>query len=115
AIIGTTLAATIGTGFYQARQASRLREQVQALQQQQAPLADQLDQAKRERDSALKRLARVSAKQSPKLPAPAVQPSSPPPEDASSTSLYSRITNYQATLKPAQLESYLNTNGRNAA
>ncbi len=47
-IIGATLAAAVGTGIYEARQASRLREQNQTLQQQQTPLAEenrQLNQA----------------------------------------------------------------------
>jgi RNA polymerase sigma factor (sigma-70 family) len=43
-VIGATLAVAIGAGVYQARQASTLRSQVQTLQQQQAPLAEQLRQ-----------------------------------------------------------------------
>jgi RNA polymerase sigma factor (sigma-70 family) len=43
-IIGATLAAAVGTGIYEARQASRLRDQVQTVQQQQAPLAEQIGQ-----------------------------------------------------------------------
>jgi RNA polymerase sigma factor (sigma-70 family) len=114
-IIGATLAAAISTGVYQSHQSSRLREQVQSLQQQRAPLADQLEQAERERDAALKQVARLSSRQTPRLPPPALRTSSPPPEEASATSLYSRITNYQATLKPSQVESYLSRNGRSAA
>ena len=113
-IIGAALAATITTGVYQSVQTSRLREQVLLLQQQQAPMADQLQQIGRERDAALKQLAGVRAKQAPRLPAPSVQSSSASADEAS-TSLYSRITNYQATLKTSQLESYLSKNGRSAA
>jgi RNA polymerase sigma factor (sigma-70 family) len=46
-IIGATLAVAIGTGIHEARQASTLRSQNEALQQQQASLADQLLQAQR--------------------------------------------------------------------
>jgi len=56
-IIGATLAAAVGTGIYEARQASRLREQVQTLQQQQAPLAEQIQQLTREREDASNKLA----------------------------------------------------------
>lgn len=41
-VITALIAAAVGTGIYEARQASTLRSQVQTLQQQQAPLADQL-------------------------------------------------------------------------
>lgn len=113
-IIGATLAAAVTTGIYQSVQTSRLKDKVRALEQQQAPLAGQLDQANRERDTALKQLARLTGRQAPRLPAPAVQTSAAP-EEASANTLYSRITNYQASLKPSQLESYLKRNGRNAA
>ncbi|MGD0745658.1 MAG: hypothetical protein ABSA45_10935 [Verrucomicrobiota bacterium] len=55
-LVTATLAAAIGTGIYEAHQASHLREQNQTLQQQQAPLADQLQQLQRERDDATNRL-----------------------------------------------------------
>jgi RNA polymerase sigma factor (sigma-70 family) len=41
-IVAVTVATLAGTGIYEARQASRLREQNQALAQQQAPLIEQL-------------------------------------------------------------------------
>lgn len=56
-IIGATLAVAVGTGIYEARQASVSRSQVQTLQQQQAPLAEQIEQLTRERDSAASELA----------------------------------------------------------
>jgi hypothetical protein len=56
-IIATTLAVVAGTGIYEARQASQLREQNQTLQQHQAPLVEQLRQLQRERDDATNRLA----------------------------------------------------------
>ncbi len=43
-IIGATLAAAVGTGVYEASQNSKLRDQVQTLQQQQAPLTEQIQQ-----------------------------------------------------------------------
>lgn len=59
-LITATLAAAIGTGIYEARQAATLQSQVQILQQQQAPLAEQLRQLQRERDAATNRLASLS-------------------------------------------------------
>jgi RNA polymerase sigma factor (sigma-70 family) len=59
AIIGAVLTAAVGTGVFEAHQTSQLRDQVQTLQQQQAPLAEQIRQLQRERDEATNRLARV--------------------------------------------------------
>ena len=56
AILGTTLAVAVGTGLYEAREASNLRNQVQTLRQQQVPLAGQLQQVQRERDGASRQL-----------------------------------------------------------
>jgi hypothetical protein len=56
AVIGATLAALAGTGIYEAHQASRMRAQVQAIQQQQAAIADQLQQVQLERDDATNQL-----------------------------------------------------------
>ncbi len=55
-IIGATLAAAVGTGVYEARQSALLREQNQALQQQQAPLTEELTQLRGERDETLNKL-----------------------------------------------------------
>jgi RNA polymerase sigma factor (sigma-70 family) len=60
-LIATTLAVVAGTGIYEAHQASTLRNQVQSLQQQQAPLAEQIRQLQRERDDATKRLTALQA------------------------------------------------------
>jgi len=59
-LIGTTLVAAIGTGIFEANQASQLREQNQTLLQQQTPLIAQLQQLQRERDEATNRLALVA-------------------------------------------------------
>jgi myosin heavy subunit len=56
-IIGATLAVAVGTGIYEARQASVSRSQLQTLQQHQGPLAEQIDQLTRDRDSAASKLA----------------------------------------------------------
>jgi RNA polymerase sigma factor (sigma-70 family) len=56
-LITATLAVVAGTGIYEARQASTLRTQNQLLQQQQAPLTEQIQQLARERDAATRQLA----------------------------------------------------------
>jgi RNA polymerase sigma factor (sigma-70 family) len=56
-LIIATLAIVAGAGIYEARQAAQLREQNQSLQQQQAPLAEQIRELQRERDDATNRLA----------------------------------------------------------
>jgi RNA polymerase sigma factor (sigma-70 family) len=58
-LITATIAAVAGAGIYEARQASRLREENQSLQQQQAPLAEQIRQLQRERDEARTQLASI--------------------------------------------------------
>jgi RNA polymerase sigma factor (sigma-70 family) len=68
AIIGAALAAAVGTGIYEARQAAALRSQVQTLQQHQAPLTEQLQQLQRERDDAAKQLAALSTKPTARVP-----------------------------------------------
>jgi RNA polymerase sigma factor (sigma-70 family) len=59
-IIGTALVAAVGTGVFEARQASQLRDQVQTLQQQQAPLAEQIRQLQRGRDDATNQVANLN-------------------------------------------------------
>jgi RNA polymerase sigma factor (sigma-70 family) len=57
AIVTTTVAVLAGAGIFEARQVSQLRDQVQTLQQQQAPLAEQIQHLERERDDAVQRIA----------------------------------------------------------
>jgi uncharacterized protein YlxW (UPF0749 family) len=52
AMITAALLTAVGAGVYEARRASQLREQVQALQQQQTPLTEQIQHLQRERDDA---------------------------------------------------------------
>lgn len=66
ALVTATVVVLAGVGIYEARQASQLRNRVQTLQKQQAPLIDQARQLERERDDATKRLA-VLAQETEKL------------------------------------------------
>jgi RNA polymerase sigma factor (sigma-70 family) len=63
-LVTATVAVMAGAGIYQARQAAQLREQNQTLQQQQAPLAEQIQQLQTERDDATNRLAGLLAESS---------------------------------------------------
>ncbi len=56
-VVAVTIAALAGVGIYEAHQNSQLREQVQILEQQQAPLALEIQQLRHERDDATSRLA----------------------------------------------------------
>jgi uncharacterized coiled-coil DUF342 family protein len=47
----------VGTGIYEARQAANARAEVQTLQQQQGPLAEQFQQLQRERDETARQFA----------------------------------------------------------
>jgi RNA polymerase sigma factor (sigma-70 family) len=55
-IIGMTLTVAVGGGVYEATQASRLRDQVQMLQQQQAPLVKHIEQLQKERGESSSRI-----------------------------------------------------------
>jgi len=59
-IVCATAAVLAGAGIHQARQAAQLREQVQTLQQQQAPLVQQVEELQGERDAATNRLASLA-------------------------------------------------------
>jgi RNA polymerase sigma factor (sigma-70 family) len=58
-LIATTIAVAVGAGLYERSQASRLRTTVETLQQQQAPIAEQIAQLTRARDDANALLAAV--------------------------------------------------------
>ena len=60
-VITAALAAAVGTGVFEAHQAVQLRGQNQTLQQQQAPLDEQIQKLQRERDDATNRLAGLQA------------------------------------------------------
>jgi hypothetical protein len=112
-IVAATLAAAVGTGIYQARQVSHLRDQVQALQQR--PVAtdpqplppDPVPAANAYRPLQ----ARVAA--APLPSAPATNKSSAVPWPA--TKFYALLTNKVHKLTLAQIEPYLQANGRSAA
>src|SRR5689334_21922562 len=59
--VAAALAATVGMGIYEARQASARQSQIERLQQLQATLADQLRQAQQQRDEATRTLAMLRA------------------------------------------------------
>jgi len=56
-LITITLATTVGVGIYEAKEAAKVRAEVQTLQHQQTPLAEQNRLLQRERDDATNRLA----------------------------------------------------------
>jgi tetratricopeptide (TPR) repeat protein len=56
-VITAAFAAIVGTGIYEARQAANARAEVQRLEQQQAPLTEQIQQLQRERDDFASKLA----------------------------------------------------------
>jgi RNA polymerase sigma factor (sigma-70 family) len=56
-LVTATVAVLAGAGIYEARQAAQLRDQVQTLQQQQAPLAEQVRQLQNNFTDATNRLA----------------------------------------------------------
>jgi len=64
-LITATIAAAVGTGVYEARQASTLRSQNQTLQQQQTTLTDKIAQLKSENEGLANRV--VQANRSPSL------------------------------------------------
>jgi RNA polymerase sigma factor (sigma-70 family) len=55
-LIGLTLTALAATGIYEAHQASTMRERAVTLEQQQAPMAGQVEELQRERDEVVSRL-----------------------------------------------------------
>jgi DNA repair exonuclease SbcCD ATPase subunit len=61
ALVSVTIAALAGAGIYKARQAAQLRDQVQALQQEQAPLEQQLQELQQQRDKAASELAALQS------------------------------------------------------
>jgi RNA polymerase sigma factor (sigma-70 family) len=63
-IIGATLAVVAGTGIFEARQNSKLQNQIQTLQQQQTPLTEEIQQLQQERDDATNQLAGLLAENS---------------------------------------------------
>ncbi len=58
--VTATIAVLAGAGIYEAHQASKLRNQVQILQQQQALLTEQIEQLQSERDNATNQVERLA-------------------------------------------------------
>jgi RNA polymerase sigma factor (sigma-70 family) len=65
AIIGTALAAAVGTGILEARQNAELRNHVQTLQQHGADLAEEIQQLKRGQEDTRAQMATLRAKPQP--------------------------------------------------
>jgi RNA polymerase sigma factor (sigma-70 family) len=60
-LIAATLTVAVGTGFYEAHEASEAKAQLRALAAQQAPLAEQIDQFALQRDQVRSQLASAQA------------------------------------------------------
>jgi predicted HicB family RNase H-like nuclease len=60
-LVTATVIVLAGTGIYEARHISRLRERVNALEQQQTPLMAQIQELQRERDEAVNQIAALHA------------------------------------------------------
>jgi hypothetical protein len=60
-VAASLIVATVGVGVYEAKQAANARSEARALQEQQAPLADQITQLQKERDDATNRLAALAS------------------------------------------------------
>jgi len=115
ALVTATVAVLAGAGIYEAHRASQLRDRVQTLQQQQAPLAEAVQRLRHERDDAVGRLASLSRNAAPRLPAPQIHLATPPAEALRATNLYERLKDLPARLTREQVEPYLKANGRDAA
>ena len=114
-LVTATVAVLAGAGIYEARQAAQLREQNQSLRQHQA---EQIQQLQQERDDTLKRLALLSAKPTPRLPAPPMlvaAATNAPVEDLQRTNVYARFKDKPPKLTGEQVEAYLKANGRKAS
>ncbi|EEF62829.1 RNA polymerase sigma factor [Pedosphaera parvula] len=113
-LLAATLIAAVGTGLYQAKQASALQTQVQALQQQQAPLAEKINQLIRDREDALRQLAALrddnkrlsqNAAELPKLRSTvtrlnaAANPSTGSPAESAAKSWLARVEQLKERLK----------------
>jgi RNA polymerase sigma factor (sigma-70 family) len=59
-LITTTVTALVGTSIYEVHRAKELREEVQTLQQQQAPMAAQLKELQKQRDDASNQVASLT-------------------------------------------------------
>jgi hypothetical protein len=115
-VIAATFIAAVGTGIYEARQASQLREQNQTLQQQQAPLVERIAQLQSERDDAIRRLASRPTRSTPRLPAPRVQTATMMGAVPSTNVIARMLKGGDAPkLTAQQVESYLKESQRNAA
>ena len=113
-IVTATVAILAGAGIYEARQASRLRNENEKLIVEREQLA-------RERDDTVKQLAVLAAKPTPRLSAPRMRVIAPPianaTEDSTSTNPIAQLLRGSPApkLTVGQVVPYLNENRRSAA
>jgi RNA polymerase sigma factor (sigma-70 family) len=112
-IIASLLVAAIGTGIYEALQAAHFRDQVQVLQQRQAAVEPQLlstDPVPANTSTNRSFHARIGRPRSPSSTAT----NSSSEVRFTETQLYALLTNKVPKLTLAQIEPYLQANGRSA-
>lgn len=117
ALIAAAVVAAVGTGIYQARQAALLRDRGQALQQHQGEGTKQRESSQPALDAAANTPANRSFRVRLSAPRRRVIPStnSVALGTFQSSQLYALLAKKVATLTLAQVEPYLNANGRSAA
>ncbi|HXC36274.1 MAG TPA: hypothetical protein VNV43_10390, partial [Candidatus Acidoferrales bacterium] len=114
-IVGGALAVAVGTGIYQAHQATRLRDQLTDAQQQQAAQMGRIGQLQMERDDAVKRLAVRARVSAPTLPAPQIKlaaATNDPPD--LQTNLHDRYLANAPLLNAVQVAAFLKANQTNS-
>src|ERR1051326_808052 len=110
------IAAAVGSGIYEWRQAARLREQSRTLQQHQTLLTEQIEQLQQSLGAASNHLSVLSLM---RTSAPPAQVSVVTNRVAAgwsfrTSNLYALLTNKTAKLTAAQVEPYLVANKRSA-
>lgn len=109
-IIGTALAATVGTGVYEAHQASTLRDQILTLQQQQTSLTTQLQQLTQEQEATKQQFAALNDNLKPTIRSNTAPAASSAP--LSSLTLEAEIESAHAETSPGRREAALNRIGK---
>jgi RNA polymerase sigma factor (sigma-70 family) len=103
-LVAATLLTAVGTGIYEARQASTLRSQLELLQREHAPLAGKLQQLQHERDDAASRLAALAGELS--------KANSNPPELLKLRGEVNRLHNAAATVSDPDVQALLESKSR---
>ena len=116
-LITAAILVAIGVAILAGHQASRRRQEILSLRQEQARLTEQIEQLRQERDEALKRGA-AYARRTPRLPAPPMpveMAAKTPGMDSQLTNLVNRFKEGPPRLTPEQVAAYLKANRTNAA